>query len=249
MIEAQIICCNPCDIPDLGIVGLKRGEQRWVSLAAAQASQDLLKEQSKGNVRVKRKPQRGNSSGRTSPPRPAPPFVAHSRPQRKDSGEPSKPSQVVEHHETVIEKTVVQEVDTDKLKAELLGDLLPGLRSVIAEEVGKVAAQNTPAPQSTPSASLDPAQLESVLESVMRRVGVPTGDGVSSTGGDTRKSSGPKEPMYLPNKIIGKDTKAKIDVAQKASEGGGDLDDAQAALRALRGKKRGRKNGNEENES
>ena len=45
MIEAKIICSHPCDIPDLGIIGLKRGEERWVSVAAAQASQDLTKEQ------------------------------------------------------------------------------------------------------------------------------------------------------------------------------------------------------------
>jgi len=244
MIEAQIICCNPCDIPDLGIVGLKRGEQRWVSIAAAQSSKDLAKEQGKGNVRVNRKAQRKGAV----PTRPAPPFVAHSRPQNK---EPADSGKVVEHRiETFVEKTVVQEVDTERLKAELLGDLIPGLRSVIAEEVGKVAAQaaSEAAPTApTPAPALDPAQLEGVLENVLRRV-VPEG-GVAGAAPRARKSSGPEEPLFIPDKIVSKDTKAKIDVKQKASEGGEELDDAQAALRALRSKKRGRKNGNEENES
>lgn len=245
MIEAQIICCNPCDIPDLGIVGLKRGEQRWVSIAAAQSSKDLAKEQGKGNVRVARKVQRKTAV----PSRPAPPFVAHSRPQNKDPVE--KNNTVVEHHhETVVRETVVQEVDTEKLKAELLGDLIPGLRSVIAEEVGKVAAQaasEAAIAAPVPAASLDPAQLEGVLENVLRRV-MPEG-GVAGVAPRARKSTGPEEPLFIPGKIVSKDTKAKIDVKQKATEGGEDLDDAQAALRALRSKKRGRKNGNEENES
>lgn len=235
MIEAQIICCHPCDIPDLGIIGLRRGEQRWVSEASARASVDLRKEQGKGNVRVSRKPRRGQQ-----PKRPPPPFVAQSRPQNN----PPTTNMVVEKHtETVVEKTIVQEVDTAKLKEELLGELLPGLRSAIAEEVGKVAAQvASQAPQAAPAAApgLDAAQLEGVLENVLQRV-LPAG-GVAAPGA-ARRPSGPKEPVFIPDKIVSKDTKAKIDVKQKTSEGAGDLDDADAALRALR---RGKKNVNEE---
>jgi hypothetical protein len=159
---------------------------------------------------------------------------------------------VEKHTETVVEKTVVQEVDTEKLKAELLGDLIPGLRSVIAEEVGKMAAQSAPqAPQAAPApqAALDAAQLESVLEGVLQRV-MPAGGAVApGSSGRARKPSGPEEPVFIPGQIVSKDTKAKIDVKKKTSEGGGDLDDAQAALRALRGNRRGKKNVNEENES
>jgi len=243
MIEAQITVCHPCDLPDLGLEGLKRGQEIWVSDAQARSSKDVQREQAKGNIRVNRKSRRPNQNPR----RPAPPFVAHSRPQsHKGTKEPDQ--KIIEK---TIEKTIVQEVDTEKLKAELLGDLLPGLRSAIAEEVGKVASQAPPeAPQAAPApaASLDPAQLEGVLESVLRRVGLPTGGAVSPEG-RTRKSSGPEEPVFIPDKIVAKDRKAKIDVKQKASEGGEELDDAQAALRALRGKKRGRKNRNEENKS
>jgi hypothetical protein len=156
---------------------------------------------------------------------------------------------IEKHTETVVERTVVQEVDTEKLKAELLGDLIPGLRSVIAEEVGKAAAQNAPqAPQAAPAPTqgLDAAQLEGVLESVLQRV-MPAG-GVAAPGAP-RRSSGPAEPVFIPDKIVSKDTKSKIDVKQKTSEGAGDLDDADAALRALRSKRRGKKNVNEENES
>ena len=246
MIEAQIICCHPCDIPDLGIVGLRRGEERWVSEASARASGDLRKEQGKGNVRVSRKPRRGGN-----PKRPPPPFVAHSRPQNTER---PVPAPVIEKHtETVIEKTVIQEVDTEKLKRELLGDLIPGLRSVIAEEVGKMAAQSAAqAPQAAapPAMGMDAAQLEGVLESVLQRV-MPAG-GMAAPGGASgrgSKPSGPAEPLFIPSQILSKDSKSKIDVKQNTSEGAGDLDDAEAALRALRGKRRGKKNVNEENNS
>ena len=240
MIEAQILCCHPCDIPDLGIVGLRRGEQRWVSDASAQASADLRKEQGKGNVRVSRKAHRISSNPR----RPAPPFVAQSRPQNR----PPPENKVIEKHtETVIEKTVIQEVDTVKLKEELLEELMGGLRSVIAEEVGKVAAQvasHTPQAAPAPASSLDATHLENVLESVLRRVGSGGVPGpVRGPSGPKRGPSGPKEPVFIPDKIVSKDTKAKIDVKQKTSEGAGDLDDAEAALRALRGKRRGKKEG------
>lgn len=247
MIEAQIICCHPCDIPDLGIVGLMRGEQRWVSDAAARGSSDLRKEQAKGNVRVSRKPRRPNANPR----RPAPPFVAQSRPQNNER--PANQPVVEKITETIVEKTVVQEVDTEKLRQELLGDLVGGLREVIAEEVGKAVSQAAPqAPQQAPApaAVLDAAQLESVLENVLGRMGpVATGGGAGTTSGRARKPSGPEEPLFIPKQIVPKDTKGKIDVKQKATEGGGDLDDAQAALRALKRNKRGKKNGNEENKS
>lgn len=234
MIEAHILCCHPCDIPDLGIVGLRRGEQRWVSEVSARASKDLRKEQGKGNIRVTRKARRLNQT----PKRPAPPFVAQSRPQ--NNVRPEKP--VVEKAtEIVIERTVVQEVDTDKLKEELLTDLMGGLRSVIAEEVGKMAAQNVSEPVQAPQApapGLDAAQLEGVLESVLRRV-IPSG-GMSPSKG-ARLPPGPHEPLFIPNQIVPKNAKAKIKVNQKASEDGTEFDDAQAALRALRGKKRGKK--------
>jgi hypothetical protein len=246
MIEAQIICCHPCDIPDLGIVGLKRGEQRWVSMAAAQTSADLRKEQGKGNVRVNRKARRLNANPR----RPAPPFVAQSRPQNNERAE----NKVVEKRvETVVEKTIVQEVDTEKLKQELLGDLIPGIREAIAAEVGKVAtqaAQAAPQPAPAPQAAIDPAQLEGVLENVLRRVGGSVGaPGAGGSSGGARRPSGPAEPVFIPNQIVAKDAKAKIDVKQQATEGGEDLDDAQAALRALKRQRRGKKNGNEENKS
>jgi len=160
---------------------------------------------------------------------------------------------VEKHTETVIEKTVVQEVDTEKLKRELLGDLIPGLRSVIAEEVGKAAALSaSQAPQAAvaPATGMDAAQLEGVLESVLQRV-MPAG-GVAASGatpGRSSKPSGPEEPVFIPSQIVSKGSKSKIDVKQKTSEGAGDLDDAEAALRALRGKRRGKKNGNEENKS
>jgi len=225
MIEAKITVNSPCDIPDLGLFGLKRGQTCWVDDLKAKNSRDLERQRNMGAVRVARQTRRKMAAPRNPPP----PFVAQSRPQVKPAPEP-----VVEKHvETVIEKTVVEQVDTEKLRAEILGDLLPGIRAVIAEEVGKAQA---PAPQG----GIDASQLEDVLESVLRRV-APAGGVAAAPSGGSRRSSGPEEPVFIPDQILSKDAQAKIDVKQKATEGGSDLDEAEAALRALKRKKRGRK--------
>jgi hypothetical protein len=252
MIEAKIICSHPCDIPDLGITGLRRGEERWVSISAAQGSADLAKEQAKGNVRVYRKVRRVESTPR----RPVPPFVAGSRPQARPRAEP----EVVERHvevEKVVEVERVVEapsVDVDelarKMKSELLGDLIPNLKDVIAEEVSKAMAsqpskepQQAPAAAPAPSAGVDAATLESVLERVLGRVGGPVGG--TSSGGTSRRKD-PDEPLFIPSTIVDKGAKGKITVSSKKTEGTDDLDDAQAALREMKRARRGRKNDSEE---
>jgi hypothetical protein len=243
MIEAQIICSEPCDIPDLGIIGLKRGEERWVALSTAESSADLKKEQAKGNLRVYRKARRMEKA----PKRPPPPFVTRSRPTVPPKAEPIVVERVVEVERVEVVK---QEVDTEKLRAEILAELLPGVRSAVAEEMGKIAASQeaTQPVQEAPAAApgIDASQLENALENVMRRV-MPAGGAAPGAPGAQRRS-GPEEPMFIPSEIVKKDTKAKIDVKSKKSGETGDLDDAQAALRAMKRQKRGRKSKSEENE-
>jgi hypothetical protein len=244
MIEAKIICSHPCDIPDLGITGLKRGEERWVSISAADASQDLLKEQRKGNVRVYRKVRRRE----TAPRRPAPPFVAASRPRVPERKEP----EVIEKHhevERVVEASVNVEELARRMKSELIGDLIPDIKEAIAQEVGKALAQQPQQPQqprelTEPAApAMDAAQLESLLESVLRRVGVQ-GGGTASQQAET--AEGPEDPLFIPSVIIDKGAKGKITVKSKKSKGTDDLDDAQAALREMKRARRGKKKDNEE---
>ena len=237
MIEANIRCSHPCDIPDLGIFELKRGEERWVSIALAERSMDLAKEQAKGHVHVSRKVRRMEPAPR----RPAPPFVARSRPMVRQRVEP----EVIEKHievERIVE--VESKIDTDelarKMKAELMGDLIPGIRDVIAQEVGKILAsqepQVPPEPVAPPQPGLDATQLESVLEGVLRRVGV-------SGGGPASTARGPDDPLFIPKDIVDKNAKGKITVKSKESENTDDLDDAGAALREMKRAERGRKKG------
>lgn len=238
MIEAQIICSNPCNIGDLGIVGLKRGDERWVSVAAAERSRDLAKEQGKGNVRVYRKARRMESAPR----RPPPPFVAASRPQVHDRAGPEVVEKRVE-----IERVV--EVDTDELARKMKDELLGDIKSVIAQEVGKaLAAQEPPAPQAAvpaPEPGLDATQLENVLEGVLRRVGVSGGG--SGGGGKQGSTKGPEDPLFIPTDIVDKDARGKITVKSKESEGTDDLDEAGAALREMKRRSRaGKTKGNEE---
>jgi hypothetical protein len=217
MIEAQIICSAPCDIPDLGIFGLKRGEERWVSDSTANRSQDLVKERNKGNVRVYRKSRRIDAPPR----RPPPPFVARSRP----SGErPTAPPPTPERVEDPIVERMVETstpMDTDALarqvKAEILADLLPGIRVVVQEEMG-----------------INAGQLESVLEGVLRRV-MPAGD----TGGGPRREparrpQAPEEPLFFPTALVDKDAKSRISVKTETGGESESLDDAQEMLREMK---------------
>jgi hypothetical protein len=146
-------------------------------------------------------------------------------------------------------EVIKQEIDTEKLRAELLADLLPGLRSAVAEEVGKIVASQEPAQPvqeaAAPAPGIDASQLESVLETVLARV-MPAGG--MAPGTPAARRSGPADPLFIPSKIVKKDAKAKIDVNSTATEGAADLDEAQAALRALKREKRGRKSKSEENE-
>lgn len=227
MIEAQIICSAPCDIPDLGLYGLQRGDERWVSDLAAKRSQDLVKEQRRGAVRVYRKTRRTEAA---SPRRPAPPFVAHSRPSRERPEAPPQQQERVIERETVVERVEVSApVDTEALarqmKAEILGDLLPGIRAVVQEEVGRAAAN------SGERAGIDAEQLENVLESVMRRV-MPAG--APAQGSSPQRRTEAKEPLFIPSTIVDKDAKGRISVKSETSGETDDLDDANEMLRKMR---------------
>jgi hypothetical protein len=227
MIEAQIICSNPCKIPDLDL-DLQRGEQVWLSVELAQSSSDLKREQAKGNVRVMRKPRRMD---RRDPVRPAPPFVALTRPQHKPPD--NRPAPVVE-----------AVVDTDAIAREVQQKIVEGLRPMIAEELGKALANQpqqeaAPAP-APPAAQLDPAQLAGVLEGVLRRV-MPTGGTAPAAG----RAADAEDPLYMPANLVDKSAKAKIEVKETSSTETSDLDDAAAALRKI---KRGRGRTDEEND-
>jgi len=253
MIEAQIICCNPCDIRDLGIEGLCRGEERWVTLHAANSSKDLLHEQRKGNIRVYRKVRKEKAA----PKRPHPPFVAGSRPQvikrpvaqvpRPPTPEPLPAPDPPPAPEPPPAPQVNTSEIADKVRADLLNDLLPGLREAISQEVSKAVSSNNqqhsadPAPQQQ---GLDATQLEAVFEKVVRRM-APVG-GSSSGQEDSRKIRGPEEPLFIPKSLVDKNTKGKITVSSKKSEGSDDIDSASDALRALKRAGRGRKKGSED---
>lgn len=233
MIEAHIICCAPCDIPDLGIYGLQRGEERWVSLLSAESSQDLRKEQGKGNIRVARKARRVTKQL----PRVTPPFVVASRPssQPLQIAAPSAEPTVVE-----VPVEVPAQVDQDeianKVRKELVGDLVPSLRQLIAEEVGKAISSQAPQESSEKEAPEAPAmgaaEIASVMESVLRKMG---------TGGASTPSAGPEDPLFIPNDLVNKDAKGKISIETAQSSEASDLDDAQELLRQMKKARKGKK--------
>lgn len=230
MIEAHIICCAPCDIPDLGIYGLQRGEERWVSLLSAESSQDLRKEQGKGNIRVARKSRRVAKQL----PRVTPPFVVASRPssQPLQIAAPSAEPTVVE-----VPVEVPAQVDQDeianKVRKELVGDLVPSLRQLIAEEVGKaISSQVSQEPSEKEAPAVGAAEIASVMESVLRKMG---------TGGASAPSAGPEDPLFIPNDLVNKDAKGKISIETAQSSGASDLDDAQELLRQMKKARKGKK--------
>lgn len=211
MIEVQIICSNPCLIPDLGL-DLKRGEERWISLDNARRSKDLETERAKGNVRVSRQSRRPEKA----PPLPPPPFVALTQRTRPKPVEAAKPP------EDPITPSEAPKLDT----------------SAIADEVQeKVMAQLRPLLEAlAPSAPMDATQMAQLFESVVRKV-MPAGAPGVAASASTRPSAEPEAPLYLPTNLVDKDAKAKIDVATTSSNNEEEIDEAAAALRAMKRRK------------
>jgi hypothetical protein len=222
-LEAQILCSHPCEIPDLGL-RLLRGEERWLCWQVAAGSSDLRKELAKGNVRVYRKARRDKA-----PKLPQPPFVALQRPLPRPQ---SKAEPAVE--ERVVEPSLDIDALAMKIKTELIGDLRPA----ISEEVGRAVAE-VQASQASQGAPLDAGQLETVLESVLRRVlpsgSVPSAPSVSAPA--VSRAAAPEDPLYMPTRLVDPETRAKITVQKQETENA-EVDEAAEALRAHR-KRRG----------
>ena len=136
------------------------------------------------------------------------------------------------------------EVDTDEIAAKLRAQMLGDLREVVAQEVGKIVAAQTAqeAPKETPAqpAPMDAEQMATVMEAAMKRVLGTQGGGVVVPSGSSaaRSAPGPEEPLYMPSNLVDKDAKVAISVKTETSETGDELDDATAALRAMKKKKK-----------
>lgn len=239
MIEAQIICSAPVEIPDLGL-DLSRGEKVWVNDRLARNSQDLRRAIETGKVRVYRKNRRAKKVLAKAPARPPPPFVQRSRPKPRVYEQP-EPIETIIEKTTIIEQTIDPEEVARQVKTELLGDL----RNTVAEEIGKAmaaaqeaqmaqAAQASPPPPQAVVAQ-DPEQMAALIETVIKRV-QQTQEGGNQA--EAQKPQVPADPLYMPTNIVDKDAKAAISVSSKTSDDDGGVDDAAAALRALKKKRK-----------
>jgi hypothetical protein len=219
VIEARLICSNPCEVPDLGL-DLKRGEEVWMAYAAAQRSEDLRKEISKGNIRMSRATRRPEQAL----PRHLPPFVAlHRSPGPKPQASRSPEPPTLEPHKV----EAPAQIDLDDLARRVRADLLGDVRATVAEEVTRALAAMPPAA----AAGVDSAQIASVLESVLRRV-LPTGG--TAAAAPVRSVATSDEPLYMPTNIVDRDAKGKVVLQTDSSGETGDLDDAATALRELK---------------
>jgi hypothetical protein len=239
MIQAHLICCEPVDIPDLGLK-LKRGEEVWLDDLVARNSSDLRRAQSTGKVRVSRSNRRY-----AKPPRVLP--ASHTQPKPKPRVYAKPEPEIIERtviEERIVEKVVTADVDTDEIATKIRAQMLGDLREVVAQEVSKMMTPQAPqeAPEAAPSQApaMDAEQMATVMEAAMKRVLASQGGGVVVTSGSSsaRKTPGPEEPLYMPSNLVNKDAKAAISVKTETSKTGDELDDATAALRALKKKKK-----------
>jgi hypothetical protein len=235
MIEAQILCNEPCRIEDLNL-HLQRGQEQWVAESLARKSKDLRKAQQAGKVSVYYR-----VVDHKKPRRHAPPNYQRNRPKPRVVQEPEP---VVEREvvvEKVVEKIVEKAVepDTAAIAAEIRAEIIGDVKSVIAQEIAKAMAEAQSAPQQAQS-PMTAEMMAQVMETVLKRhTPVQTGGVVIPS----KSAQKPEEdaPLYMPTGIVDKDAKAAISVQEKTKEGADDLDENARLLREMRRKRK--KNG------
>jgi len=205
--EARIECVTTTPIPDLGL-RLAPGEVTFLPEQVALRSKHLWKIARAGAVKV-RWVERYKEMRPKSPPAP---FVNLSRTRKKaarmtDSTESEAPPPQPPKTEPG--------VDVEALVARVREETRQEMQTQIDE--------------------LKQALLHGVGEIVRD---LPAGQPVVVEGGQTPTDSTSKpEATFIPDDLVKKGTKGRVQVEAAESEGG-DLDDATAALAALRGKKK-----------
>jgi hypothetical protein len=250
MIESRIICCEPVDLKDLSL-NLRRGQEVWISNDLANRSRDLQRALAMGKVRVTRM-ERHVANKPPPPPKVLPPFVTRSRPLTKNE----YIRDAISDPDAVLSQEQNHQVLEERLR-ESEERLRENLRETIAEEIAKALAAHaelkTP-PQGvnsgpSVSAAVDASMIATVMEEVLKK-NLPN----ATSGGVIIPSSRPRtptsasdEPLYMPSNLVDKNAKSKISVSSNTSGKTEDVDDATAALRALKkNKNRSGTNGNEE---
>lgn len=234
MIEAQILCNEPCQIEDLSL-HLQRGQEQWIAENLARRSKDLRKAQQAGKVSVYYR-----VVDRKKPRRHAPPNYQRNRPKPRvvqDAPKPVAEREVVVEKviEKVVEKTI--EPDTQALAAEIKAELLTDIKGTIAQEIAKAMASAAPQSPSEPQqAPMTAEQMASVMEAVLAKHGGTGGGGVVMPSGHARKPDD-DAPLYLPTGIVDKDAKAAISTKEEAKKAD-DLDENARLLREMRRKRK-----------
>lgn len=239
MTETQIICCEPCKIPDLSL-DLHRGEEVWVANELAKKSKDLKRVLAIGHVRVyqrvrDKKPrrhappsyQRLKPKVRTQTPAPAP-------------APPEKPA-VEKVVERVVEKIIVEKVveapNTEALAAQIKQELLGEMAGTIEAAVAAAMAAQVPAEPTQAAPALDAATMAAIVQQAVAAALPSSTGGVVIAPTRRREETDEEVPLYLPTGIVNKDAKAEITV-QSESKDSDDLDEAAKLLREMkRGKK------------
>jgi len=235
--ETQIICCEPCEIPDLSL-NLHRGEEAWVANVLAKSSKDLKRVVAMGHVRVYQR-MRDKKKAR----RHAPPSYQRLKPQVRTQTPAAPvvpvaaPEQVIV--EKIVERVVVEKVieapNTEALTAQIKRDLLGEMAGTIEAAVAAaMALQASQAPQAPPA--LDAAAMAAIVQqAVAAALPAPVGGGVV-VAPSRRREDTEEAPLYLPTGIVDKNTKAEISV-QSESKGSGELDEATKLLREMKRRK------------
>jgi hypothetical protein len=233
MMETQIICCEPCKIPDLSL-DLHRGEEVWVANELAKNSKDLKRVLAIGQVRVYQR-MRDKKARRH-----APPSYQRLKPKvRTQTPAPEKPA-VEKVIERVVEKIVVEKVieapDTEALAAQIKRDLLGEMAGTIEAAVAAaMAAQAPPAPtQSAPA--LDAATMAAIVQQAVAAA-LPAFTGGVVVPAKRREQADDEVPLYLPTGIVDKDVKAEITVKSESKDSN-DLDEAAKLLREMKRRKK-----------
>jgi hypothetical protein len=229
ILEAEIVCIKSVAVPDLGL-RLSVGDIEYVEEQAARDSKHLWKAYDNGSVRIRWIPKcQEIRKGRTNPNTLVGVVPSMGKAERRRAKALKNNQNNLDHEidtEGVLRKAQASaSEEIERQMAKLRKDLLQDVRAALKEDSG---------PSETPDPKLDQDQLVDMIAGKILGALPVGGLSTSSSSVSNREDD---TPMFIPEGIVNSEAKAEIKVEAESSDLD-NLDDAMAALRAMKKRKK-----------
>jgi len=233
MKEARVTCkIEQIKLPDMGIT-LVRGQEVWFGEREARRSADLNHARKIGAIDL-----RWETRCRVSKP-PAPPHFRKLRPGVRKQIEPSRPEPAKPA------PAPAPSVDLDLIGKQVKAQVAAEMARQMGQLEGQMETMRTDIVSQVTAAlsgqkGMDAEQMAAVLKATLEQVLPAHSAAVAAPAAKGHATVSSDAPMFIPEGIV-KETKGKVKVQQATGSTGG-LDDAAAALKALKRKKKDKTN-------